>query len=273
MSTIPQSLPSTTLSQEAAGEDQARCALVRPLYNYHGLLVSSFDALPQEGVFCELLKRICIIAVAPLAYLVLGLLALPRMTYDLLKSKCCPDVIANEEAPPVENINRPQFEAPALSQIQDKILQGMEQAINYQEIRWVKLFLQVKINDTYPVSHQFTIKLGPDPVLDRSAFEHCVQEILDGAQALIPAGSYNTSIVKWHILMKDVNDNMIGVSGQSTKSSSHIGERGPTIERVLEEHARDYHANLLVAFDDPTAPPPLGDSFLLGLREVLRSHG
>jgi hypothetical protein len=193
------------------------------------------------------------------------------MTYDLLKSKCCSDVIANEEAPPIENINRPQFEAPALSLIQDKILQGMEQAINDpKKIHWAKLFLQVRINDTYPISGQFSIKKGSDlPLLDSDMLDYQIQEILEGAQSQIPASSCHASIVTWHVLMKDVNDNMIGVSGQSTKTSSHIGERGPTIERVLKEHERDYHGNLLVAFDDPTSAPPLGDSFIRGLRTAL----
>lgn len=50
--------------------------LVKPLIYFHGHLVKTFSALPQKGAVLEVAKRIVFVIVAPLAYLVLGLLAL-----------------------------------------------------------------------------------------------------------------------------------------------------------------------------------------------------
>lgn len=50
--------------------------LVSPLTSFHGRLVRTFDALPERGKIVEIAKRVALVAIAPLTYLVLGLIAL-----------------------------------------------------------------------------------------------------------------------------------------------------------------------------------------------------
>lgn len=253
MSTIPQSLPSATLPQETASENQAHSPLVRPLCNYQGLLVSSFDALPQEGVFCELLKRICIIAVAPLAYLVLGLLALPGMSYDFLKSQFCPDPDV-ENPPPAnpESQNEERHPDERISLLQNKMIGGIERKLDYSNIDRARLFLYVKIDDAYPFSGQFSLKTLNDPALDRSSLREKIQEVFNNAQPSIASASADSSITfRWHFLVKDVDSNMISIQGEDFKSPSSSYQRGPTWMRIPRDEEISFHSRVVVQFDDP----------------------
>lgn len=52
--------------------------LAKPLNWYHGHVVKTFETLPKNGVLIELIKRIIVIALIPIAYPILGALALIR---------------------------------------------------------------------------------------------------------------------------------------------------------------------------------------------------
>lgn len=56
--------------------------LVSPVIKFHGRVLKTFDALPENGKVIAVAKRVAIVVVSPLAYLVLGLTALLGLALD-----------------------------------------------------------------------------------------------------------------------------------------------------------------------------------------------
>lgn len=68
-------------------EERCSDCLITPFQNYHGRVVATFDQLPEHCPVLEIAARVCTLIVAPVAYLILGLVALAGLGISALGNK------------------------------------------------------------------------------------------------------------------------------------------------------------------------------------------
>lgn len=138
--------------------------LVSPLIRFHGRILSTVDALPPEGKLVELMKRVGAVAIAPFAYLILTLIAIPGVVLNSLING--PLIETRNQQKRTEKVANTKT---AFDELKTTILSDIPTIKPFNEIQAAKIYLSIRLSDSH--NHLY---MGPIGLIKGPVFLDCL---------------------------------------------------------------------------------------------------
>ncbi|HEX2583391.1 MAG TPA: hypothetical protein VHL30_04670 [Chlamydiales bacterium] len=204
--------------------------LVNPIINFHSKISSSFDNLPSQGKILEIAKRVALIAISPLAYLALGLLALAGLAFNSVSQNRDIKNIPNTPAP-TQNQKHLFSIASECDKTKKQFMSIVNEAKKINQLQAAKIFIDIECDDK---------KFSKDHIvkpLDPSHFDHfylsgVIDTILLEAKAFLKTQNTDKLSFKWVALLKDKSGAFHGAHGSRTCFSEEEEYRSKDVDGI-----------------------------------------
>jgi hypothetical protein len=187
---------------------------IRPLFWFHGRIFSPCSTeLDSSGIFCDLLSRITMVIISPLAYLALGFLALLGVviTPCFTQREIIPVLAPQQEE--IVDANPDIFSTMQLCHEDiinalERFNPGQNSELNWQNIAAIKLYIRSNAGES-SLTDELKFQKVNDASLDRSYVQEKITEAFDETSRRHASSQEFTEAarleVKWVAFLKDSN--------------------------------------------------------------------